>query len=125
MATTKKPVAKKTSSKAAPARKAPVKKTATKSAAAKRPATKSTLVKKTTVARKPATKRKVTAKKPAPMRSFHVAEDYPPFRSFKITRQTVYWLILLCVIIFAQLWILKVQYEVLYLLDQQALDVIL
>ncbi|UTX51683.1 hypothetical protein KI440_01895 [Candidatus Saccharibacteria bacterium TM7i] len=119
MATTKKPAAKKTTSKASTARKAPVKKTVAAKSTAKKPVAKRTA---NSTARKAPTTRKVAAKKTAKMRSFHVAGDQPPFKSFAITRQTVYWLILVSVIIFAQLWILKTQYEVINLLDQQLID---
>ncbi len=80
--------------------------------------------------KKPATK-KVTTKKAAPrkkaaskstaaqMKSFKLSSDNPTFRTFKITRQTVYWVILVSFIIFVQLWILKLQIEVTNLLDVQ------
>ena len=118
MATTKKPATKKTPTKAAAVRKAPVKKAPVKRAPAKAAPVKTAVVKKTA----PVKRKAPAKKKEAVIHSFRVAENIPPFTSFKITRQTVYWLILVCVIIFAQLWILKTQYEVIYLLDQQLLD---
>lgn len=112
MAATKKPAAKK------PAVKKPTTKTTTvKKTLAKKPAVKAT------TAKKPAVK-KAAAKKPVQMQSFRVYDEKIPFKSFRITRQTVYWIILLCVIIFVQLWILKLQYEVVNLLDIQALEAI-
>jgi len=77
---------------------------------------KKTTVKKTTVARKAPVKRTTAAKKTSAkanvqMRSFHVAPDFPSFGTFKITRQTVYWVIIVSFIIFMQLWILALQME--------------
>lgn len=89
--------------------KKPVKRTTTKKVAAKAP-------RKQTVARK-------STKKTAEMKSFKVYKNPVPFRSFAITRQTVYWIILLLVIVVMQLWILKIQIEIAeltnILLDQQ------
>ncbi len=113
MAATKKPVAKK------PAVKKPTTKTTTvKKTLAKKPAVKAT------AAKKPAAKKAAPVKKQPSMQSFRVYDEKIPFKSFRITRQTVYWIILLCVIIFVQLWILKLQYEVVNLLDIQALEAI-
>jgi len=53
------------------------------------------------------------------MQSFHIAKDQPPFTTFKITRQTVYWVILVSFIVFAQLWIISLQIEVASLVDAQ------
>ena len=82
-------VAKKT-----PAKKAPVKK-----AASKKPVRK-------------ATSKRTTSKKSAPMKSFRVYKDDQSFNSFRITRQTVYWTILLLFIIATQLWLLKIQLDI-------------
>lgn len=109
MATTKKPAAKKSTSRAAstaskrtPAKKAPVKAVKT----TKKPPVKKASVKKNSAKR-------VT------MRSFHVSRDSEEFNSFRITRQTIYWIILVSFIIFAQLWILKLQVEIATLLEAQ------
>jgi len=78
---------------------------------------KKTTVKKTSVAKKAPVKRTTTAQKASAkaatdkMRSFHVAPDSPSFSTFKITRQTVYWVIIVSFIIFMQLWILALQME--------------
>lgn len=53
------------------------------------------------------------------MHSFRLAKESTPFMSFCITRQTVYWVVLVAFIIFAQLWILSLQVEVASLLDAQ------
>lgn len=61
--------------------------------------------------------KKTTAK--TEMRSFRVSKDDMPFGTFRVTRQTVYWVILVAFIIFAQLWIINLQVEVASLLDAQ------
>lgn len=66
--------------------------------------------------KKSSTKRKEASNE---MRSFRVAKDNLPFTTFQITRQTIYWVILVAFIIFAQLWIINLQVEVASLLDTQ------
>ena len=100
--TTKKTPAKKTA-----ARKAPVKSAAVK---AKAPTAKP-VAKKTTARKAP--------KKAEQMQSFRVYRSDDSFTNFRITRQTVYWVILIAFIIFAQLWILKLQFDISDLLIQQ------
>ena len=84
-------VAKKT-----PAKK-PVKKTAAKS------------VKKVV---KSAPRKRASVKSAAEMKSFRLYKEPKSFVTFKVTRQTLYWIVLLAVIIFTQLWILKVQMDI-------------
>lgn len=107
--------AKKTTTKKTPAKSAA--RTRTASTAKKSPAVAKT--RKTSVAKRPATRSKKTTAKKAEMRSFHVAKDVPPFATFHVTRQTLYWTILVAFIVFAQLWILSLQVEVATLLDAQ------
>ena len=108
-AATKKPVAKK------PAAKKPAAKTtAVKSATVKKSPARSVATKTT-----PATRKKTTAKKQSQMKSFRLSREDRSFTDFRITRQTVYWVILVAFIIFVQLWILKLQVEVVTLLDAQ------
>ena len=91
---------------------------------------KSTKGKSTTkkpVAKKPVTKKKVTAKKQSvkALQSFKVSQPQQPFFEFKISRQTIYWTILVAFIIVMQLWILKVQLDVMQVTDtlnQQIID---
>lgn len=73
-------------------------------------------VKKATKA--PAKKRTSSAatKKSAELKSFKVYRDNN-FLQFKISRQTVYWTILVSFIILMQLWILKTQFEVMQATD--------
>lgn len=102
--------------------------TATKKPAAKKPAVKKAVAKttaaKATVTKKApahaaAPRKKAAAKKQPSMQSFRIAREDRSFTDFRITRQTVYWVILVAFIIFVQLWILKLQVEVVTLLDAQ------
>lgn len=56
------------------------------------------------------------------MRSFHLYKDDQDFTSFKITRQTVYWLLLVAFIVFAQLWIIRLQIDVSEMIYEQQLS---
>lgn len=77
---------------------------------------------KKTVAKKPAVKKAVAkapvkrsaarTKKTAAMQSFKVYKNPPAFSSFRVTRQTVYWTLLLLVIVITQLYILKIQLDI-------------
>ena len=69
----------------------------------KAPAKKKTIAKKSTVSR---------AKKQPEFQSFKISADPKPFTSMKITRQTVYWIILVGFIVFSQMWILKLQLDI-------------
>lgn len=112
MATAKKTPAKKPATrttKATTAKSSAAKKPTVVKATAKKAHIKKTLVKKSSV-------------KQAEARSFRVAKTEGSFTDFRITRQTVYWIILIAFIIFAQLWILKLQIEVATLLDAQATE---
>ncbi len=108
MATTKKPAAKKTSAKSAPAKSTVKKTVATKSAPKKAAAKKST--------------KKSASSATANYTSFKVTKNNTPFTTFKVTRQTFYWIILVAFIIFVQLWILKLHIEVAGLLEQQQIE---
>lgn len=92
----------------ATAKKTTTKKPATKKAPARAPSVPS---KKTSAKRTRSTAQQV--------RSFHKAKEELPFTSFRVTRQTLYWVILVSFIIFAQLWIINLQVDVATLLDAQ------
>jgi len=83
------------------------KKTGAKKPATKKPVAKKAVAKSTKVIRK-----KTASQKTAPMQSFRVYKDSTPFTTFKVTRQTLYWLILLTFIVITQLWILKIQMDI-------------
>jgi len=97
----------------ATAKKAPVKKTVAKKTPAKKAsvATKAPIAKKAPVTVKKTTVTKKSVATAPKMKSFRVATNEPAFTSFKITRQTVYWTLLIAFIIFMQLWILSLQVE--------------
>lgn len=68
--------------------------------------------KKAPTKRKTTTKRKASPKKTV-VQSFRVSPDTRPFVSFQITKQTVYWAILLGVILILFLWVLNIQLDIL------------
>lgn len=92
--------------------------------AKKAPAKKATPRKKVTPTKRSATKRKTSAKAPEGYRSFQLARNDTAFTSFSVTKQTVYWIILVAFIVLAQLWILKLQIEVATLLDSQQIELV-
>lgn len=107
---------------------ATTKKTVAKKAPAKKPAAKKPVAKKVVAAKAPVRKTTVKspkkAAKPAEVRSFRAVKNPVPFKTFKITKQTIYWIILVAFIVFAQLWILKLQIEVASLLEAQQAQII-
>ena len=64
------------------------------------------------VANKTSTQKKTSAKKQPKMQSFKLSKDPEPFLCFKITDQTIYWLIIAVMSITFVLWILKVQSDI-------------
>jgi len=73
---------------------------------------------------KKVTAKKVIAKKASPKRvkriafqSFKLSPETSPFVSFRITDQTVYWSILLVMILVLTLWILQIQINISNILD--------
>lgn len=80
--------------------------------ATKKPVKKTT---KATVKKRPVI-RTAAKKKAEKLRSFRMYRD-SNFFEFKISRQTVYWTALVSFIILMQLWILKVQFEVIQATD--------
>ena len=91
----------------ATAKKTTVKKTSTTK---KTPAKKVSTVQKAPV-KKVSTSKKSSVKSSPKVRSFHVSPNIPTFITFKLTRQTVYWVILVAYIIFLQLWIIDLQLQ--------------
>lgn len=71
--------------------------------------------KKKSTAKKSTSKK--AAKKPAKMESFKISRNDPPFFTLRVTKQTVYWSILLIFILVTQLWILNAQLDVIQTLD--------
>jgi hypothetical protein len=85
-------------------------------------ATKKAPVKKKVTAPKKKTTPKKATKKPGLLgpspkyTSFHVSKDIR-FMNMRVTRQTIYWSILLIFILIVQLWILNTQMDVLQTLN--------
>lgn len=92
------------------------KKPATKKPAAKKPAAKST------PSKAPAKRASASAKKSAPARSrlfaVNIVPDTQPFMTFRMTTQTLYWLIFGVTILALGLWVLKLNLEIISLYDQ-------
>ena len=92
--------------------------------AAKKPASKSkAAAKKPAVRRAPAKSRSATSVKrvstaPAPVRSFRPAKPDEPFFTFRITHQTVYWLILAVIVVSLAAWVLSISIKVQNIYDQ-------
>ena len=64
-----------------------------------------------TAKKKKAVKRSAP-KKAAKLESFKLSKETAPFISFRVTEQTVYWSILLILILVLALWILQLQIDV-------------
>ena len=96
------------------------KKTTSKKPAARAKVSAKTAVKSKDTPSKSTRKRSVLKRASnSELRSFRIVKEDVPFTSFRITRQTIYWVILVAFIIFAQLWIIKLQVDVAALLDAQ------
>jgi len=85
--------------------------TAKKTPTKKAPVTKKAPAKKATVKKQP---KAVAA--PA-LKSFKLSKNPGPFLSARITRQTVYWSILLIIVLILEIWILNIQLDVIELTD--------
>lgn len=59
-----------------------------------------------------------TKKKPQTIESFRPCKDESKFLEFKVTKQTLYWLIISMLVLFLGLWIFKVQRDVHAIYDQ-------
>ncbi len=46
------------------------------------------------------------------LKSFKVGKDSKPFMSFKVTDQTIYWSILLIMVLALSLWVLQIQINI-------------
>ena len=109
-------------------RKAPVKKaavTTTKKAPAKKPAVKKAPAKSTaskttvrTVKKAAAPAKARASKKTTSMQSFRPVRQQEKFLTFRITHQTVYWLVLSCIVIGLAVWVLAISIRVQNIYDQ-------
>ena len=50
--------------------------------------------------------------------SFMVVREKAPFLTFKITTQTIYWIIVLVYVLLLSLWILKIQLDTLTIIEK-------
>lgn len=89
-------------------------KKSTKKTAAKKPPVKN----KTTVRSTTTKQKRAPRKKQAAMSSFHRAENTESFMSFKVTVQTVYWLLIGLLVILLAMWVLKLQNDINNIYDQ-------
>lgn len=77
-------------------------------------------ISKKVVAKKPVKKvtaKSTNAKRSREMKSFQLHNDSTPFLQFLITEQTVYWSILLVLILALGIWVLKIQMDISNILD--------
>lgn len=62
--------------------------------------------------------KRVYKPKTVKLESFKVQKETKPFMSFKITEQTVYWLVVVLLIFLLGIWVLNIQMDLSKLLDQ-------
>lgn len=87
--------------------------------ATKKTTTKKAAVKKTAVKRPAAKKKTVKKSTSAGLRS-HIAlrREETDFMTFRVTRQTLYWLVLGAVVILFTMWLMRLQSDIQSLYDQ-------
>lgn len=73
--------------------------------------------KKVTTKKAPVKKAAVKRVKKVVVESFKLSPETSPFVSFRITDQTVYWSILLILILVLALWVLQIQVNISDILD--------
>lgn len=91
------------------------KKPASKASKAKLPAKKPVVKRAPAKSRSATTVKKVTLATP---KSFRVSKPVDPFFTFRITHQTVYWLILSVIVIGLAAWVLSINIRVQEIYDQ-------
>ena len=73
-----------------------------------------------TKTKKKTTKRRASKKQSTePYQTFKVAPDFPPILTFKVTKQTIYWVFLMAIVIFLQLLIIKTLLETAQVIQNQ------
>ena len=77
---------------------------------------------RTRMSKKPAKSTKHSSKNVPKMTSFHLAKADQPFMTFKITVQTVYWLILSGVVLLLGIWMIIINQRVQAIYDQVELS---
>lgn len=94
-----------------PAAKKPAKATTSKSTAKKSPAK---TVKKSTARKSPRAK----TSKATQQKSFRVQQENEQFMTFKLTRQTIYWLILGVIVLAQGIWTININQQVQQIYDE-------
>lgn len=91
----------------------------------RKPTTKKPAVKKTAAKAKPTAKKpaaKATARKSSAsshrLFAINIVPDSQPFMTFRMTTQTVYWLIFAVTILAMGLWVLRLNLQIISLYDQ-------
>ena len=62
--------------------------------------------------------KRVYKPKKVQLESFKIQKESKPFMSFKVTEQTVYWLVVVLLIFLLGIWVLNIQMDLSKLLDQ-------
>jgi len=75
-------------------------------------ATKKAAPKKKVIAKKAAARKSTKKIKYTPEQSFKVLPEKYPFVTFKVTDQTVYWSILLILILLLGIWVINIQISI-------------
>jgi hypothetical protein len=76
------------------------------------------MAKKAVKKKKQSTSVSVKKSKKAPQfETFRMSEENDPFLSFRITDQTIYWSVLLILVLVLSIWILNVQLDTLRIID--------
>ena len=73
--------------------------------------------KKVTAKKTPVKKAAIKRTKRVTVKSFKLSPETSPFVSFRLTDQTVYWSILLIMILVLALWVLQIQVNISDILD--------
>lgn len=71
-----------------------------------------------TTKKKSATKSNAKKAPKAPIRSFTVADDRPPFMTFRITQQTFYWVVIGALILALGIWVLTLTIKLQQVYDE-------
>lgn len=72
----------------------------------------------TTTKKKSASKSSAKKASKAPIRSFTVTDDRPPFMTFRITQQTFYWVVIGALILALGIWVLTLTIKLQQVYDE-------
>lgn len=71
-----------------------------------------------TTKKKPTTKSNTKKISKAPIRSFTISDDRPPFMTFRITQQTFYWVVIGALILALGIWVLTLTIKLQQVYDE-------